>query len=251
MPSTVTFGDLTWDHVGIRFKGNSSLRNAVNSGTSKPEGNGGTFASGTYSDDEMEKKNNKKEGDYSDVSTLYEIINSDNRITDVVSWKSDLEQIFNVDGFLKWLAANTVMQNWDTYGNMSHNYYLYNNPETGKLNWIPWDNNESLQDGKVRPLNLSLMEIDRRWPLIRYLIDDFEYKTVYDDYIIEFTKEVFNGEKMVETYNNYYKMIKEYAYDEMTGYSYIRSDQSFDSAVEELKSHVEQRNNAVQNYLKS
>jgi spore coat protein CotH len=31
---------------------------------------------------------------------------------------------------------------------MTHNFYLYNNPETGKLTWIPWDNNESFTDGK-------------------------------------------------------------------------------------------------------
>ena len=31
---------------------------------------------------------------------------------------------------------------------MTHNYFLYNDPDTGKLNWIPWDNNEALLNGK-------------------------------------------------------------------------------------------------------
>lgn len=58
------------------------------------------------------------------------------------------------------------MQNWDTYGRMTHNYYLYNNPESGKLEWIPWDNNEALQDGKMGgALSLSLSEVGVNWPL--------------------------------------------------------------------------------------
>ena len=35
VPSSVTFKGITWDHVGIRFKGNSSLTSALNSGNNK------------------------------------------------------------------------------------------------------------------------------------------------------------------------------------------------------------------------
>ena len=44
------------------------------------------------------------------------------------AWRAGLEAVFNVDGFLRWLAVNTVIENWDTYGRMAHNYYLYGNP---------------------------------------------------------------------------------------------------------------------------
>ncbi|PKL59193.1 MAG: hypothetical protein CVV33_09090, partial [Methanomicrobiales archaeon HGW-Methanomicrobiales-4] len=39
-----------------------------------------------------------------------------------------------------------VIQNWDTYGSMAHNFYLYTNPENGLITWIPWDNNMALQN---------------------------------------------------------------------------------------------------------
>ena len=69
---------------------------------------------------------------YDDVKELYDAINDSLRTSasDYASWKAALEAIFDVDIFLKWLAANTVMQNWDTYGVMTHNYFIYNNPET-------------------------------------------------------------------------------------------------------------------------
>ena len=85
------------------------------------------FASGTYNDSDMNIKIDYT-GDYADVESLYDIINSSDRTTNTESWKTDLETVFNVDHFLKWLAANTVMQNWDTYGVMTHNYYLFNSP---------------------------------------------------------------------------------------------------------------------------
>ena len=65
-----------------------------------------------------------------------------------------------MDGFLRWLAVNTVIQNWDTYGKMTHNYYLYNHTTGKGLTWIPWDNNEALQSGKQGgALSLSMEEV--------------------------------------------------------------------------------------------
>ena len=40
------------------------------------------------------------------------------------TWRANLETVFDTDVFLKYLAVNTVVQNWDTYGRMTHNYYL-------------------------------------------------------------------------------------------------------------------------------
>jgi spore coat protein H len=56
---------------------------------------------------------------------------------------AELEAVFNVDTFLRYLAVVLSDCNLDTYLYMSQNYYLYNNPSTGKFEWIPWDQNES------------------------------------------------------------------------------------------------------------
>lgn len=113
----------------------------------KPEGNGATFAEGTFDPACFEKKTNEDESDYSDVEALYTILNSDIRLSDPEQWRSDLEAVFDVDGFLRWLATNTVIQNWDTYGGNCRNFYLYTDPSDGKITWIPWDNNYALNGG--------------------------------------------------------------------------------------------------------
>lgn len=216
----------------------------------KPDGDAASFANNTYDTDEMEKKTNEDEADYSDVKSLYTIINSSDRTNSTAEWKANLEGVFNVNAFLKWLAANTVIQNWDTYGNMTHNYYLYNNPTTGLLTWIPWDNNEAFQSGKQSgSLSLSLSEVGSSWPLISYITDDEEYRQIYEDYLLQFVNEVFIPAELSANYTTYYNLIKEYAYAEESGYSYISYDSQFDQAVETLKSHAQERSDAVNNYM--
>ena len=216
----------------------------------KPDGPAASFAQGRYNEDEMEKKNNEASGDYTDVQGLYSVINNDNRVTDPTQWKADLEGIFQTDIFLKWLAANTVMQNWDTYGKMTHNYFLYNNPSTNQLTWIPWDNNEALQEGKMgSALSLSLDEVGNTWPLIRYLLDDATYNQKYREYMLQFIQEVFIPNEMIPVYSAYYSLLKEAVYAEEPYYTFLHSDAGFDQAIEALKTHVQQRNDAVQAYL--
>ncbi len=216
----------------------------------KPDGDAASFAWGSYNEAEMEKKNNEDLADYADVKALYDVLNSDERTTNPSQWKTNLTSVLNVDGFLKWLAANTVMQNWDTYGVMTHNYYLYNNPDNNLLTWVPWDNNEALQSGKMGgALSLSLSEVGSNWPLISYLIAEAEYKEVYENYMRQFIDDVFIPADMIAKYTSYSEMIKDYAYAEEAGYTFLHSDSDFDVAIEALKTHVQSRNDAVNTYL--
>ena len=137
----------------------------------KPDGTGASFAEGTFSEDVFVKKTNEDEADFSDIQSLFTALHADNRTTEPETWRTNLESVFDTDTFLKYLAVNTVIQNWDTYGRMTHNYYLYNNPDAEKLSWIPWDNNEALQQGNMQgSLALDFSDLnDTEWPLIGYL----------------------------------------------------------------------------------
>jgi spore coat protein H len=129
----------------------------------KPEGSGATFAEGSFDEESFEKETNADANDYSDILALFEALHADTRTTDPAAWRSALESVFDVDGFVHWLAVNTVIQNWDTYGAMSHNYYLYNDPTTGQLTWIPWDMNEALsgtRGGGERVMIINGQQVD-------------------------------------------------------------------------------------------
>jgi hypothetical protein len=217
----------------------------------KPDGDAATFASGTYDEGEYEKKTNEDEADFSDVKALYDIMNSATRTTNPTEWRNNLETIFDTDVFLKYLAVNTVIQNWDTYGKMTHNYYIYNNPATNKLTWIPWDNNESLQNGKQGgslPLNFSGLN-NAAWPIIGYMYADEVYKAKYDVYVKETIDNYFVVSDMDALYTQYAALVEPYATSENEGYTFLNSSTSFYTAISSLKSHVSDRNTAANSYL--
>ncbi|MFT6808798.1 MAG: spore coat protein H [Saprospiraceae bacterium] len=217
----------------------------------KPDGDAASFAAGTFDEEEYVKKNNEDEADFSDVSSLLAVLHDGSRTTDANAWRTNLDAIFDTDVFLKYLATNTVIQNWDTYGRMTHNYFLYNDPATSKLTWIPWDNNEALQTGKQGgslPLDFSGLNASE-WPLVGYLYQDEVYKAKYDVYLKEVVDGAFNTSTIQSLYATYATLIEPYATTEIDGYSFLNNSSDFQSAVSELRAHASSRATAVEKYL--
>ncbi|MBU2973093.1 CotH kinase family protein [Zobellia sp. B3R18] len=217
----------------------------------KPDGDGASFADGSFSEDVFVKKTNEDEADFSDIESLFAALHADIRTTDPDAWRTQLETVFDTDTFLNYLAVNTVIQNWDTYGRMTHNYFLYNNPDTEKLAWIPWDNNEALQRGNQQgALALDFSDLnDTEWPLIGYMYEDSTYKAKYDSYVREFANNVFTVSAMQTKYAAYTSLVEPYATAEVEGYTFLNSSADFQAAISELNSHVSERAAAVNNYL--
>ncbi|UXX79193.1 CotH kinase family protein [Reichenbachiella carrageenanivorans] len=217
----------------------------------KPDGDAASFASGSFSESDFVKETNEDDEDWSDIESLFSVLHDDSRITDATTWRTNLEKTLDTDVFLKYLATNTVIQNWDTYGRMTHNYFLYNNPDNGLLTWIPWDNNEALQQGNREgslPLDFAKLSASQ-WPLIGYLYSDDVYKAQYDTYVEEVINGVFETATIQATYTKYATLIEPYATTETSGYSFLNNSSEFQTAVNELKTHATQRATAVENYL--
>lgn len=237
-----------------------------------------------FSKEQFEKKNNKKAADWTDVQSVITILNSPSRTQNPASWRTELENVFNVDTFLKWLAVNTTITSWDSYGAMAHNYYVYNSPDQ-KLTWIPWDLNETFQTrngmppfapgngaptagneprpampqgrfpgmGPGRQVTLALDQVGNEWPLIRYLANDSIYFQKYKRYVKEFTANSFTPKKMNALFEKYFKLVQPYAIGsepEQKGYSNLTSSQAYQEELDNLKKLVVERNKAVSDFLK-
>lgn len=205
----------------------------------KPDGDGASFANGTYNDEDMDKKSNEDEGDFSDINGFYDLLHDDSRTTNTDQWQSDLEAIFDVERYLKYLAINNAIQNWDTYGNMTHNFFLYNNE--GKLTWLPWDYNEAMQDGKRSgTVSLSMNEVSDSWPIIRYIMDVAEYETKYDQYLEEFTADLFEPSNIAARYETHEALLSTHSDVTVS---------SLSAGVQILKSHATTRNQIISAHL--
>lgn len=112
-----------------------------------------------------------------------------------------IEQYFNVDGFLSWLAVNTLLVNMDSYAGLYHNWYLYYNTDTEKFEHIPWDVNEAFANLQLgTPQEMIDFSVYRPYVgdriLVRRILNIEKYNEQYLDYIQEYIDGVFAPEAM-------------------------------------------------------
>lgn len=78
---------------------------------------------------------NEARDDYADLVDFIAFLNN----TSDGDLARGIEERFNVRGFLKYLAINTLVGSWDDYWYLKNNFYLYHNPATDKFEFIPYD----------------------------------------------------------------------------------------------------------------
>ncbi len=222
----------------------------------KPDGDGARWTA--FIEAHFEKKTNEDEADFSDVIAAIDALNADR--TDASAWRAGLEAVFDVDGFLKVLALNQTMVNWDSYGCMSHNYYVYADPsDDGRLRWFPWDLNESmLQSGGpgCYPTSIMLDELGPEWPLVRNLLDDSVYRQLYRDELATAIEGAFDTDTVHALLQTHHDLIAPYvvgADGESAPYTFLNSDAEFENSLTSgnsaLKPHVVDRVAAVRQEL--
>jgi hypothetical protein len=62
---------------------------------------------------------------------------------DDATFARDVEKYLDVETFLRFVAANALLANMDSFLSTGHNFYLYVHPDTLKIHFIPWDLNLS------------------------------------------------------------------------------------------------------------
>lgn len=215
----------------------------------KPDGSGARLRSFVASS--FPNKTNDLSTDFSDIQGFISALNSTTRISNPTAWKAGLEAVFDVDGFLKYLAAMNTIQNWDCYGNAPHNYYLYNDPTMGKLRWIVWDCNLSFDpgSGSRTSLTFDMNEVGTNWPLINYIIDDASYKATYKSYVKDFYTTSFATSRMSSIITTQQSLISNSAATEEAGYTFLTGGVgSFNSAVSDLINHCTARVSDASSY---
>lgn len=58
---------------------------------------------------------------------------------DDAQFNKEIASYLDVDAFLRFMAATSLVSNLDSFFTNGHNYYLYLHPKTKKFHFIPWD----------------------------------------------------------------------------------------------------------------
>ncbi len=198
------------------------------------------------------KMNNEEEADYSDIIELCRVIDGTEYASDE-KFMQALEDVLNVDAFLRYIAVVTILNNWDTYPYTGNNYYLFNNPVTGRFEWIPWDltwgNNASAPlFGRT---DMGMLE---GAPLYDTVFQVERYKSKYAAYVDLLLRYWFTTENISDKAQTYHRMIAPFV-TQSTGDKAFYGEQPmwppelFTNSWQELVTFVGERNSFLRTEL--
>jgi spore coat protein H len=83
----------------------------------KPDGNGARFTT-PLGVEAFEQKTGDDET-LADVNATVVALHAATRLTQPAVWRANLEQVFDIDTFIMWLAVTRATNDWDQYGEVS------------------------------------------------------------------------------------------------------------------------------------
>jgi spore coat protein H len=119
-------------------------------------------------------------------------------------FRKEIASYLDVDEFLRFMAANAMLVNLDSFFTIGHNYYIYLNPTTNKFVFIPWDLDLScagfpMMGSPEQQLDLSLNHPyagDNK--LVDRLLAVKEIKEQYQKVLKEVAATAFTKEKLLK-----------------------------------------------------
>jgi spore coat protein CotH len=228
----------------------------------KPNGTGGRWT--TFLEGSFPKRTNQEDEDWTDIQDAITALNASK--ADRAAWRQRIEARFDVSSFLRWLALNTIISNFDVYGGLSaHNYYLYGSPRhRDRLFWIPWDHDLAMPTGGgglggagggTAAVDLFHASINANWPLIRFFMDDPVYRAAYGGHVENLLATVFEPSRVSARLRSEQARIAPYVVGvegEQPGRTFAGSPAQFDATVygpAGLIAYVESRAAAVRRAL--
>ncbi len=141
--------------------------------------------------DSIELKTNEDEDDWSRFMQFLKVINKVN-LSDAV-FEDFIQNIFDVEDFLKVLAIDKILINWDSYYAHGRNFYIYDEPSKNIFHWIPWDYNLSF--AALDPPSLTTSWYGKK-PLIDNLLDRPVFLKMYVEAYMDILNNNFTKERL-------------------------------------------------------
>ncbi|NOR87246.1 MAG: T9SS type A sorting domain-containing protein [Bacteroidales bacterium] len=144
-------------------------------------------------------KTNTSTDDYSDLAHYISILN--NVPTEVFA--CEISKVFNVYDYLRVIAMDVVLGNWDGPIYNKNNFYLYYNTKSGLIEYIPYDLDNTLgidwlgRDWGTRDIYDWNKHGEPR-PIYTKMIQNDELKEIYSQYMTELLEEEMTGANLVD-----------------------------------------------------
>jgi spore coat protein CotH len=118
-------------------------------------------------------------------------------------FQKEIASYLDVDAFLRFMAANTLLVNMDSFFTLGHNYYLHLHPATNQFVFIPWDLDLSLGNFAMMGSADQLMDLNLTRPyagnrLVDRLLAIDGMSEKYRKVVEELARTVFTKERLLK-----------------------------------------------------
>jgi len=130
-------------------------------------------------------------------------------------FKKEIDSYLDVDEFLRFLAANALLSNLESFFALGHNYHLYLHPKTKKFVFIPGDLEFSLANFLLMGTADQLMDLSLTHPypgdnkLVERLLAIKEVSEKYQKLLKDLSTSSFTKEQLVKDVEAVEKVTKE------------------------------------------
>jgi len=181
--------------------------------------------------------------DYSDLAEFITTLNQ----TPINDLACELDKIFNTDQYLHYAALDVLTGNWDNYIYNKNNFYLYHNQQTGLIEYLPYDLDNTLgidwvgQNWTTRNIYNWAPSAEER-PLFKRLMQVPEYRDRYSFLIRHYSATVLLPSHVSSRAQSYITMLTPAAsLDPYRSLDYGFSMDDFTNSLDEAAGgHVEQ-----------
>ncbi len=146
-------------------------------------------------------KTNTTENDYSRLAYFINVLNN----TATNDFKCKIEDIFDVDNYLKAIVMDVLTSNWDGPIINKNNFYLYHDPVLDRFTYIPFDLDNTLGidffgvNWAIRNIyNWDAIAMEYR-PLYKEIMKMPEYRNRFSYYLEQAINDFFSSQNL-ETY---------------------------------------------------
>jgi len=169
---------------------------------------------------------NEEENDFSDLAEFIGILHDGENST----FLCGLDRVFNVRDYLKIMAVQIFCGDWDGYIFNKNNFYLYHNTLTGKLEYIPYDVDNTFGidwfgiDWATRNIYDWQPGGDQVRPLYDMIISNPELRGQFSFYAAQLVSEALDLDSLIQAVDARKEMISPYIADD----PYYPMDYGFD-----------------------
>ncbi|MCX7726966.1 MAG: CotH kinase family protein, partial [Chitinispirillaceae bacterium] len=154
-----------------------------------------------------ELKTNRSKNDWSNfINMIYKLNN-----TTKEEFVPIVSLCLNLDNCIRHLAWTIVLSHFDSYTGSGRNYYMYDDPKSGKFFIIPWDLNMSFGQypngwDVIKNSCVNIKNLEQR-PLTKRILENDSLKRVYLNYLKEMIKGPFSSENIAKEVDRIVKVI--------------------------------------------